>query len=282
MTPSRWLSYVKEHALSEDSQDYALWTEMMDAARLCCEGQAEVIDWSALARHLNQQLRSAYKYLKQIERSLPPAHPAREGSQTLRNLLLVMRESLDEARLALGQRQWDTVQREHQEVRKGLLLIGKAVARLDSALENRQCLSCGRWDAGKEHCSDCGGPLTVFDLTRDERADHKNMAPEYRRLRQLADHVHAHPDDAQELREHALQLAELLKATEAPTRGLTQANPEAPVDEMLEYLRAARASLVEMADWQHHRDPRRLEKGWLLLRDQLGRFEQCLEDFDTA
>lgn len=282
MTPSRWLGYVKEHTLSDDAQDYAIWTELVSIARACCNGEAETIDWSAVARHLNAQFRSAYKYLKQLEGTLPEGHPGLQSTQTLRNLLLAMRESLDEARLALGRRHWEPVQHEHQEVRKGLQLLGKAVARLDEALECGHCQACKLWQAGSV-CSRCRRPLETFDFARDERAEVETLSPEYRRLRELADHIHQHPEDSgHDLREHALYLAHLLQATEAPTRGLIRTNPEAPVEELLDYLRGARASLVEMAEWPNHRDFARLEKGWLLLRDQLGRFEQGLEDHDRS
>lgn len=279
MLPARWLSYIRENSLSEEKTEPTLFTDMAGVARDCCRGKAEPIDWQSLSRHQLMQLRGAYTYLKELERSLPPGHPARENCQTLRNVLLAIRESLSEIKgqLRAQPRKLAPIEAELEEVRKAFQLLGKGVARLDAALESVHCKPCAAWHAPSlQKCSKCQGSLERYNLARDDRPTEEGMPPEYLRLRQLADHVHRHPDDGQPLREHALQLAELLKATIEPTRKLA----DAPVEEMVDYLRTARAALLEMADWPSHRDPKRLEKGWLLLRDQLGRFEQSLEDYD--
>jgi hypothetical protein len=283
MTPSLWLSYVKENALSNSPEDPALWTEMLHLARQCCQGQAEVVDWVGVARHLSLQLRGAYTYLRKLERKLPADHPGLPRIHSMRELLLAMREALTASRQLLPAGPIAKVEQELLEVRKGLLSLGQAVARLDQSLDSLHCPPCKRWqEASLDRCSHCGGRLTAYGLSRDDTPKDQYLAPEYARLRELADRVHSHPLEGEALRRHALQIAELLKATEKPTRGLAQTHPEAPVDEMVEYLRAARAAVMEMAEWPTHQNYKRLETGWILLRDQLGRFEQGLEDFVPA
>ncbi|MFN8606759.1 MAG: hypothetical protein U0931_04465 [Vulcanimicrobiota bacterium] len=283
MLPSRWLSYLRENSLSEDRSTPALLSEMNAVARNCCQGTAEPVDWRSLARHQSMQLRAAYTYLREFERALPPGHPARPSCRTLRNLLLAIRESMLEIKTNLPSRNLALVEKEAEAQRKAFLALGKGVAVLDTALESVHCRNCASWHPGRFlHCPKCRGPLHSYRFARDDRPDDQQMAGEYALLRQLADQVHQNPDAGQPLREHALQIAELLKSTIEPTRRLAQVNPSAPVDEMVDYLRAARAAVLEMADWPAHRDPRRLERGWLLIRDQLGRFEQALEDHEPA
>jgi len=281
MLPSRWLSFLREHSLSDNRSELVLLREMSEVARSCCRGQAEPVDWRNLARHQMLQVRGAYRYLRELEGALPPEHPARVNCRTLRDLLLAIRGSLGEVKDLLPARKLFPIEKEIDSQRKAFFALGKGVARLDEALESVHCTACATWHAAAVvRCPQCSAGLQRCALSRDDRPDDQAMASDYVRLRQLADLVHTNADDGQPLRDHALGLADLLQATLVPTRKLSETNPEAPVEEMVDYLRIARAALLEMADWPDHRDPKRLERGWLMLRDQLGRFEQALEDHD--
>lgn len=281
MMPSRWLSFLREHSLSDDRSELVLLREMSEVARSCCRGQAEPVDWRNLARHQMLQVRGAYRYLKELEQALPPEHPARANCRTLRDLLLAIRGSLGEVKDLLPARKLVPIEKEMDSLSKAFFGLGKGVARLDEALESVHCRACASWHpAAVVRCPKCRAGLRRYDLSRDDRPDDRAMASDYVRLRQLADLVHSNADAGQPLRDHALGLADLLQATVEPTRKLAEANPETPVEEMVDYLRTARAALLEMANWPDHRDPKRLERGWLMLRDQLGRFEQALEEYD--
>lgn len=280
MTPSLWLSYLKEISQEDDPEELALWSEMILVAQQCCKGEAEPIDWMALARHHYTQLRSAYTYVKGLENSLPAGHPAQQRCQSLRQVLLALREALTAIRDLLADREWAPVFQEFEDLRRGLLGLGKSVAILDQALESSHCPSCQQWFAADlSVCRACRVPLTPCSFTRDDSPEEEFLPPEYAHLRQLADQVHSLPEEGAPLRQHALQLQQLLRATQEPTLKL---GDQAPVTEMVQYLKGAQAALQEMADWPQHLCPRRLETGWILLRDQLGRYEQALEELEPC
>lgn len=280
MTPALWLSYLKEISQADDPEELALWSEMILVAQQCCKGEAEPIDWMALARHHYAQLRSAYTYLKGLEVSLPEGHPARQRCQSLRQLLLALREALTAVRDLLGERRWGPIFQEFEDLRKGLVGLGKSVAILDQSLESSYCPGCQQWHPeGLKRCPVCRMPLRGSSFARDISPEEEFLPPEYARLRQLADRVHSHPEEGASLRQQALQIQQLLRATQEPTRNLSG---QAPVEEMIHYLQEAEAALQDMADWPQHLCPRRLETGWILLRDQLGRYEQALEEFDPC
>lgn len=288
MQRGTWIEQLQRNFISSQQRIHAeqpppLWLDMHRVAQKCCQGNAATQDWIDLYFQQYWHLRTAYKSLRALERELPGGHPALARSRRLRERLVGLRSSLQEARRLLPDKQWQQLEPHLAALRTGLEQLEKAAEGLQNALKSLHCSGCGQWAPPHQAaCPACGGELEPQSDETDwepEPGD-GHMPIEYARLRELADAVRTRPEQGDALRQHALRLVQQLRDTEVPTRDLRLEDPETPVDEMLEQLRASREALLEMAQWPMHRSARRLERGWQNLIKHLGRFEELLEQFE--
>lgn len=288
MQRGTWLEQLQRNFISSQQRANAeqaspLWLEMHQVAQRCCAGSAPPQQWMDLYFQQYWHLRTAYKSLRSLERELPDKHPALGSSRRLRQLLLAARGNLQRARELLPDRGWDAIEHELSLLRTGLAKLEIKGDELQQALQSLHCLGCGAWVAPAESaCPVCAGPLQPdsADETWEPQEGAERMPTEYARLRELADAVRSSPEQGDALRQHALHLVQQLRDTEGPTRDLRLEDPEAPVEEMLQELRASREALLELAQWALHRSMRRLERGWQNLIQHLGRYEELLEEFE--
>lgn len=108
----------------------------------------------------------------------------------------------------------------------------------------------------------------------DEQDD---LPPEYAKLRELITAVARSPKMGEALSRQAQVLVKQLRDTEEPTRELLEDDPDMPVDEMLGHLARAREALTPMVSFPTHQDPRRCERAWDLLVDELAAYEELLD-----